>query len=98
MNGNDLMLSIRCAIYDEQRKACNNREIFDRNEITIMATSEAIYLITVTLDPCINYYSDGRTEIFGCKLKMIDGADAEVYLARKIPILSAKLSEEGVEE
>lgn len=98
MNGNDLRLSIQCAIYEEQKKAYNNMEVFDRNKITIMATAKAIYLITAKLDPCVNVYSDGHTELFGCKLKMIDGADAEVYLARKIPILSAKLSEEGAEE
>lgn len=98
MNGNDLMLSIKCAIYEEQRKACNNREIFDRNKITIMATAKAIAMITAMLDPCVNVYSDSHTELFGCKFKMIGGEDAEVYLARKIPILSAKLSEEGAEE
>lgn len=98
MNGKDLRLSIQSAIYEEQKKAYNNMEIFDRNKITIMATTKATAMITAMLDPCVNVYSDGHAELFGCKFKMIDGADAAVYLARKIPILSAKLSEEGAEE
>ncbi len=98
MNGKDLRLSIQCALYEEQKKAYNNRELFDRNKIAIMATAKAVSMITAMLDPCVNYYSDCHTELFGCKLKMIDGEDAEVYLARKIPILPAKLSEEGAEE
>lgn len=99
MNGNDLRLSIQCAIYEEQKKAYNNMEPFDRNKITIMATEKAVLMITeIDINPCVNFYSDGHAELFGCKLKMIDGADAEVYLARKIPILSEKLSEEGTEE
>lgn len=97
MNGNDLRLSIQCAIYEEQKKAYNNMELFDRNKITIMATAKATAMITEMLDPCVRVYSDGDTELFGCKFKMVDGADAEVYLARKIPILSEKLSEEGAE-
>lgn len=98
MDGNGLMLSIKCAIYEEQRKAFDNREHFDRNEITIMATAKAIAMITATLDPYVNVYSDRHAELFGYKLKMIGGEDAEVYLARKIPILSEKLREEGAEE
>ena len=98
MNGKDLGISIQCAIYEEQKKAYNNMELFDRNKITIMATAKAIAMITAMLDPCVNVYSDSHTELFGCKLKMIGGEDAEVYLAREIPILTAKLSEEGTEE
>lgn len=98
MNGENLMLSIQCAIYEEQKKAYNNMELFDRNKITIMATAKAIAMINAALFPCINYYPDKHTEIFGCKLKWIGGEDAEVYLAREIPILTAKLSEEGTEE
>lgn len=97
MNGNDLMLSIKCAIYEEQRKAYNNTEIFKRDDITIMATAKAIFMITATIEPNINYYTEEITKCFGCNLKMIDGEDAEVYLARKIPILSTKLSEEGAD-
>lgn len=98
MNGNDLMLSINCAIYDEQRKAYNNMEIFNRDEITIMATAKAIRMITAMVAPYVEYYVDGQTKCFGCNLKMIDGEDVEIYLARKIPILPTKLSEEGAEE
>ena len=98
MTGNDLILSIKSAIYEEQKKAYNNREYFDRDKITIMATAKAIYMITAITEPFVKHYSDGNTKCFGCNLKMIDGADAEVYLARKIPIFTAKLSEEGAEE
>lgn len=98
MSGEDLMISIKCAIYEEQRKAYNNMESFDRDNITIMATAKAIYMITAMLEPYVNYYSEGYTKCFGCNLKMIDGEDTEVYLARKIPIITAKLSEEGAEE
>lgn len=98
MSGEDLMLSIKCALYEEQRKAYNNIESFDRDKITIMATAKAIHMIITMVEPYVNYYTEGITKCFGCNLMMIDGADAEVYLARKIPILTAKLSEEGAEE
>lgn len=98
MSGEDLMISIKCAIYEEQRKAYNNMESFDRDKITIMATTKAMHMIDAMLEHYFNYYFDGNTKCFGCNLKIIDGEDAEVYLARKIPILTAKLSEEGGEQ
>lgn len=100
MSGEDLMLSINCAIYEEQRKAYNNMESFDRDNITIMATAKAIHMITAMLDavPFVNFYPDRHTKCFGCNLKMIDGEDVEIYLARKIPIITAKLSEEGAKK
>lgn len=98
MTGQDLMLSINCAIYEEQRKAYNNREFFNRDEVTIMATAKAISMITAMEMPYCKYYVDGQTKCLGCYLKMIEGEGIEIYLAREIPILSEKLSEEGAEE
>ena len=94
MNGNDLMLSIKCGIFEEERKAYNNREFFNRDDITIMATSKAISMITAMFEPYVTFYTDGNTKCFGCNLKIIYGEDVEIYLARKIPILSEKLREE----
>lgn len=97
-NGENLMLSIKYALDEEQRKAYNNIECFDRDKITIMATAKALFEISRMLEPYVNYYSDGVTKCFGCNLKIIDGEGEEIYIARKIPILSEKLAEEGAEK
>lgn len=100
MSGEDLMLSIKCAIFEEQKKAYYNREIFDRTKITIMATAKVICMITATLEPYVNWYSDGQTKCFGCNLKMIGGDGVHIYLAKDIPILSNRieLNEAGAED
>ena len=96
MNENDLMQSINRAIYEEQRKAYNNMETFNRDEITIMATAKAIFMINGMLGPYVKYYVDEQTRCLGCNLKMVDGDDIKVYIAREIqiPLVNSK----GVEE
>ena len=98
MNGNDLMLSIKCALYEEQINAHKQMKIFDRDKITIMATAEAIFKSVNLLEPYGILYQEGVTKCFGCNLKMIDGKGEELYIARRIPIISEKLVVEGAEE
>ena len=97
MNGSDLMLSIKCALYEEELKAHKQMEIFDRDKITIMATAKAIYKIANMLEPYRNFYQEGYTKCFGCNLKMIEGNGEELYIAREIPIISEKLVVEGAD-
>ena len=97
MNVNDLILSIKCALYEEQINAHKQMKIFDRDEITIMATQEAIDKIFLLTEPLINFCIDGNTKCFGCNLKRIDGKADDLYIARKIPIISEKVVVEGAD-
>lgn len=94
-NEYDLMQSINCAIWEEKRKAYSNMETFNRDEITIMATAKAIFMITGMLGPYVKYYVDGQTRCLGCNLKMVDGDDIKVYIAREIQI--PHVNSKGVE-
>ena len=94
MNVNDLLLSINVALYEEQRRAYNNKELFNRDELTIMATRKVVFSIADQFTHYMNFRIDEKTTCMGCKVVIIDGDGDDIYIARKVTILTAKLGEE----
>lgn len=94
MDTNDVLKSIRIALYEEERKAFIRRENFDKNSIVIMATRNAIEHIQFGMGAVWYAKDSDEMRLFGYELKAIDGDDFEIYIAKRITIIAFSKMEE----
>ena len=93
MSGKDILYSIYHALWEEERKAFHNNEIFKRDEITIFM-SESAYLIASkeSFDYTVVREHEIGKMCFGCNLKIVSEKGIKVYIGKQCTIF-----EEGAE-
>lgn len=95
MSANDILNSIHRALWEEEAKASRNREIFNRDEVTIFISEEAYLIVSGGLDGIYVVPSERglRHKCMGCNLKIISEEGIKVYIGKQCTIF-----EEGAEE
>lgn len=98
MDTNDILMSVKVALYEEKRKVSMCREFFDDNDYTIMATRNAIEHIQFGMYPLMFKRDSDEIRLFGYKVEVIEGDDLRMYLAKEIKMVEWSKMMEGSEE
>ena len=87
MTGKDIILSINEALYEEQRRAYNNREFFNRDEIVIFMSEKAFFMVSDVSKQIVNYHiTSTQHTMFGCKVRIIHEEGITVYIGKECKI------------
>ena len=93
MTGKDIMLSVKRALFEEQRRAYNNREFFNTDEIVIFMSEKAFWMVSAVLQQNVNFHvTSTQHTMFGCKVRIISEEGITAYIGKECTIF-----EEGAE-
>ena len=96
MDTNDIVKSIKVALYEEGVRAQKCREDFIREDYTIFVTNKAMEHLRFGMYPMFDFKRDSNeARLFGCKVEMIGGDDLRMYLAKEIKVVEWSKMEEG---